>query len=594
MPDPTSRYEERLRASEASAASLRRVRTAVEWVRYAASGLAALVLAVAVGTDASPLWLLVPLSVFAVASVVHRLLSARLERVSRAAAFHRDGLARLRGEWTETRFTGDEDAPVDHPYARDLDVVGERSVFARVCRARTSAGASTLARWLLQPATAAEVAARQEAVAELRDRLELREAFELAGPPGPVRADAGRLAAWGRAPAALPWRWLGLPLVAAAAAVVVAVAGAAASAWGIALPLGAVAIAGALHLVLRRRVGAVLALVLDPAARLSTLAELMRVVEREELHSPLLRGLRARLLDGGPASVAVRRLARRVGRLLAMRSELVGAVGYLLLWPAREAVAVEAFRARYGAQIEGWIEALGEFEALSSLASHAFESPGDTFPEVLDGAAPLFTADGLGHPLLPAKRCVPNDVRLSASGPALILLSGSNMSGKSTLIRAVGANAVLALAGGTVRARRLRLSRLAVGASIRAHDSVIDGESRFQSELRRLRAIVALTDGALPVLFLVDELLHGTNSHDRLRGAEGVLRGLVQRGAIGICSTHDLVLTRIADGLGPRATNLHFTDRLRDGKLTFDYALRPGVVEHSNALELMRAVGLEV
>jgi DNA mismatch repair ATPase MutS len=176
----------------------------------------------------------------------------------------------------------------------------------------------------------------------------------------------------------------------------------------------------------------------------------------------------------------------------------------------------------------------------------------------------------------------------------VLIVSGSNMSGKSTLLRTVGTNAVLALAGAPVRARRLLLSPLQVGASIRVQDSLQAGASRFYAEITRLRQIVELTKGPLAVLFLLDEILHGTNSHDRRIGAEGVVRGLIERGAIGLVTTHDLALTRIVDELGSRAANVHFEDHLEAGKMSFDYLLRPGVLQRSNALELMRSVGLEV
>jgi DNA mismatch repair ATPase MutS len=195
--------------------------------------------------------------------------------------------------------------------------------------------------------------------------------------------------------------------------------------------------------------------------------------------------------------------------------------------------------------------------------------------------------------LLLEREAVNNDVSLS-DGLRLLIVSGSNMSGKSTLLRTVGTNAVLAQAGGAVRAARLRLSPLRIGASIGLGDSLREGASRFYAEITRLRAIVDATAVGPPVLFLIDELLHGTNSHDRRIGAEALLRGLVERGAVGLVTTHDLALTHVADLLAPRAANVHFEDHLEGGRMRFDYRLRPGVVAKSNALELMRSVGLDV
>jgi len=242
--------------------------------------------------------------------------------------------------------------------------------------------------------------------------------------------------------------------------------------------------------------------------------------------------------------------------------------------------------------VPGWLAAIGEFEALGALAGYAYEHADDPFPEIVD-AGRGFEAEALGHPLIPGSRCVRNDVSLGETLRVLIV-SGSNMSGKSTLLRSVGINAVLALAGAPVRARRLRLSPVAVGASMRILDSLETGTSHFFAEITRLRQLMELTDGPLPVLFLLDEILHGTNSHDRGIGADALIRGFVARGAIGLVTTHDLALAQVANALAPRAANVHFQDHLEDGQMRFDYRMRPGVVQKSNAVALMRAVGLDV
>jgi DNA mismatch repair ATPase MutS len=216
----------------------------------------------------------------------------------------------------------------------------------------------------------------------------------------------------------------------------------------------------------------------------------------------------------------------------------------------------------------------------------------DPFPEVVE-QGPLFEGEDLGHPLIARTKSVANTVRLGAE-PQLLVVSGSNMSGKSTLLRTVGVNTVLALAGAPVRARRLRLSPLAVGAAIRIQDSLQAGESHFYAEIQRIQYITELTTEGLPVLFLLDELLHGTNSHDRAIGAEAIVRSLIRRGAIGLATTHDLALAKIAEALHPKAANVHFEDQLEEGRMVFDYRMKQGVVGHSNALGLMKSLGLEV
>jgi DNA mismatch repair ATPase MutS len=239
-----------------------------------------------------------------------------------------------------------------------------------------------------------------------------------------------------------------------------------------------------------------------------------------------------------------------------------------------------------------WLTAVGDIEALSSMAGYRYEHPDDVFPDLADGP-PLFAGEALGHPLLPESVVIRNDLDLTPPLRVLVV-SGSNMSGKSTLLRTVGINAVLAQAGAPVRARRLRLTPLAVCASIRIQDSLQSGVSRFYAEITRLGQIMRRADDQPPVLFLIDELLHGTNSHDRRIGSEAIVRGLVERGAIGLVTTHDLALAQVADALGAGGANVHFEDVLEDGRMRFDYRMRPGVVEHSNALALMRAVGLRV
>ena len=215
-------------------------------------------------------------------------------------------------------------------------------------------------------------------------------------------------------------------------------------------------------------------------------------------------------------------------------------------------------------------------------------------PTIVDDGAPRVTATALAHPLIHEGTAVANDVALGAGAPRLFIVSGSNMSGKSTLLRAIGVNVVLALAGAPVRAAAMTVTPLVLGTSLRVDDSLQAGHSRFYAEILRLRAIVELTDGPAPVLFLLDEVLAGTNSHDRRIGAEAVIRTLVARGALGLVTTHDLALADVVPSLGTDAANVHFEDRVEDGRMVFDYRMRPGIVTHSNALALMRAIGLDV
>jgi DNA mismatch repair ATPase MutS len=334
---------------------------------------------------------------------------------------------------------------------------------------------------------------------------------------------------------------------------------------------------------------------------LALLSNVLARLERASFKAPRLCELRTALdttaHPGGGRAVAPSERIAQLGNLLDLlnsrRNQLFLPLAYLLMWGTQMAHAIESWRAVAGPAIARWLAVVGEFEALCSLASYAYENPGDPFPEIVAEGTVCYDGEQMGHPLLPVSRCVRNDLRLTDRLRVLIV-SGSNMSGKSTFLRTVGINAVLALAGAPVRAHRLRLSPLAIGATLRIQDSLQAGRSRFYAEILRVRQIVDLTRGPLPLLFLLDEIFAGTNSHDRRLGAESVVAGLVQEGALGLVTTHDLSLTHIAEQLDPRAANVHFADHFENGVMTFDYRLQPGVVQHSNALALMRAVGLEV
>ena len=235
------------------------------------------------------------------------------------------------------------------------------------------------------------------------------------------------------------------------------------------------------------------------------------------------------------------------------------------------------------------------WEALLSLASYSYEHLTDPFPEFVQQEKTQAFFDGaeLGHPLIPAAKCVRNSIRLDQS-QRLVLISGSNMSGKSTFLRTVGINTVMAMAGAPVRAASLRLTPLAIGTRIRSTDSLQEGRSSFFTEILQIRQVFELTRAPMPLLFLFDELLEGTNSNDRRIGSEGLLRALLKHGAIGIVTTHDLALTEVADPLGGEVRNKHFQDHVEDGKMRFDYKLQDGIVAKSNALALMRLIGLDV
>ena len=595
-PLPHAEYSARLDARTAVEHGLNRRHEQLANLRLATIGFAVVVAwLVLVRHDGSAAWILVPVGAFLALAFWHdRVLQAR-DRASRAVQHYNQGLARLEGRWTGSSEAGERFLKPDHPYAADLDLFGRGSLFELIATARIRAGEETLAQWLLAPATPQEIHARQGAVAELRPRLDLREDLAvLGGSPG-AGVETARLVAWGAAPPVMLLRWP--PILAAVLGTMTSLA---ALGWAFdelsPVPFAVlVAMEIVFSIAMRPRVRAIIGAVDGPARDLALLSEVLARVEHEPVSSSKLAKLRALLeITGRPPSHRIRALRRLVDLLNSRQNQLFAPVAAIMLWTPQVAFAIDRWRARSGPHLGRWLEALGEFEALCSLAGYAYEHPADPFPQLDDaGGAAVFDGEDLAHPLLDPARAVPNSVSL-VDPRRLLIVSGSNMSGKSTLLRTVGVNAVLALTGAPVRARRLRLSPLAIGATLRVQDSLMAGQSRFFAEITRIRAIVGLTDGPLPVLFLLDELLSGTNSHDRQHGAEAILAGLLDRGAIGLVTTHDLALSSIADRLQPRAANVHFADEFRAGELTFDYRMRPGVVTTSNALALMRAVGLRV
>ena len=587
-------YAARLAARRADAAAARRSASRISQARLALFTLGVVLAAVAFGAKwLDPRWLLAPTLGFIVLVVAHDRVLRRADGREHSVRYYEDGIARLDAGFAGKGPSGERFRDPEHLYADDLDLFGAGGLFELLCRARTAAGEAMLASWLLAPAPPAVVRARQAAVAELRPALDLREALVLVGEAVASELHADALERWGEsAPPAPAWgvRALAAALAALSLALIVAtLAGA-----PLLIPwLGVLGIAACVAATVRGRVRRTLASTEAPARELALLARLLAVIEGQRFAAPRLVALRQAIAtDGVPASREIARLRRLLEFLDARRNQLFAPIGAALLFTTQVALAIDAWRARCGPSLRAWVDAVAELEALASLATHAYEQPGDVFPELVDGS-PRFEAEALGHPLLAASRCVRNDVSLCAA-PRLLLVSGSNMSGKSTLLRSVGVAALLAQAGAPVRAQRLLLSPLAIGASLRVFDSLQAGHSHFYNEIRRLRSIVEQTTGERGVLFLLDEILHGTNSHDRRIGAEAVVRSLVARGAIGLVTTHDLALAQIADDLGPRAANVHFEDQVVEGTMHFDYRMRPGVVTRSNALALMRAIGLEV
>ena len=547
----------------------------------------------------SPGWLVVAVVVFFALVMVHQRTLHATNKAERAAEMYRRSMARMEDRWSGSGETGFEFRPPGHLYSDDLNILGDGSLFQLLCVARSPMGQECLAEWLLHPAALATITERQCAVAELALKLEFRESLATAGEQERISADPGKLKKWAQTEVILNDRgWsvaaalLGFLAMASFIYAVITFFQTGSAFWSPFLLI--LVVNGLLMLRWRHGLEAIFHGLDSASHNLEAIADLVRTIENENFQSPLLKALQSRFTRGNViASEGIAKLSALCELESSRHNIILRALDLPLLYSPQVGFALQRWRRKYVSHVVVWTESLGQFEALLSLATFAYEHPADSFPHFNDSAHGLMLqAEALGHPLIPSAVCVRNDVRLG-DHQQIVMISGSNMSGKSTLLRAIGTNVVLAMAGATVRASRLKLSLLRLGASINISDSLQKGVSHFYAEISRIRSVVDLAAQG-PLLFLFDEILQGTNSHDRRVGAEGVVSTLIKRNAIGLITTHDLSLTELIKIFPLKITNVHFQEKLEAGKLSFDYKLRAGIVTTSNGIELMRSIGLEV
>ncbi len=592
---PREEYELRLEDRKLRLAQRQRIEKAISISRLAVMSVLVAVAWFSLQSGLfSPAWMAIPAAVFGGLVLAHRRILSSARRAERSATFYEDGLARLDDRWAGRGKNGSAYQDQDHLYTPDLDIFGDGSLFELLATTRTRAGDDCLASWLRGPADRATVERRQAMVKELRERLDFRERLSSVGADVAEGVDGEALIEWAQATPDRQPPWLRGLLALLAAGQMLGVAGWAAFGWGPTLLLALLLVHSILTLALRQRIRRSTEGASGAGRDLALLGKVLSLIEAEDFTDGGLRALQQELkVDAVSPAQRIDSLRTLVNLADSTKNPIFVPIAILLVWTPQVALAMDGWRSSTGHRVSRWLAVAGEVEALAALASFAYENPEDVFPEIVDGATPVLDGEELGHPLLPRRRCVRNDIRLDAHRRAL-MISGSNMSGKSTYLRTVGVNTILALAGAPVRARRLRLSSLRIGASIQINDSLQDGQSRFYREILRVRDILRLAEDRQPTLFLLDEILHGTNSHDRRIGADAVLRSLLKRQAIGLVTTHDLALAQLCDDPDVAAVNVHFEDEIIEGKMVFDYKLRTGVVEKSNAIELMREVGLEV
>ena len=589
---PSAHYSARL--AEIAAAAMAAQSRSAEFSRLLALVAAIfLVLGYWVARNRLPIWS--PISAAPFAAILwnaRRKAQWQLYELDRLKESYDSGLARLSCDWDRAGDDGsifrDRFQDSGHPYAGDLPLFGRCSLFQLMNTARTSAGKETVAAWMTHPASQDEAAARHGAVRELKNRIALRESLTLAGSSGIRGYKADTFDDWLHSPAArfpphapavagllVAFTLLGLPLLALAGLIP---AGSLLAVCAVALLMQG-AFAWSLAVLVGRTIHDARPLIVE----LPVLLSLARILSKENFDDPLLRSLQQNATESlGPLS----RLQRFVNLLEKRDADAFIMPCYMLLWGTQFAMAIERWRGEHGRALETWISALATFEALNAVACYAYEHPADPFPE-FSSESPEFAASGLAHPLIQEDRAVGNTVTLDRAN-RFLLISGSNMSGKSTFLGTIGLNAILASMGAPVRAKKLRLSRLSLGTSIRIRDSIESGASQFLAEMKKISALLTLTEERAPVLFLIDEMMSGTNSRDRTIASEVVLSRLLDNGAIGLATTHDLALTEIAEKL-PSAKNVHFED---SGNLKFDFQLKPGICRSSNGMAILELLGI--
>jgi len=590
-----SEYTRRLGERQRQLAGIRALHRRL-WASLVVATLAGIVAAFAAlsSHSVSKLWIGLPVVVGL--SIIQSLTkNARSHsRVQRIASFYELGVGRLRHQWQGRGIGGEEFRPESHPYASDLDLFGAGSLFELLCTARTGVGRTMLAKWLLAPAECGEATERQTAIAELRDRLDLRE--EWASAEGGALDQAGSSVRDWVSTLAVGFPFYAQPLAIALPICLIVLSVLAWVGifghhwlWAIAVPGALEAFVAALLLEKTRRTAANLVL---PSFELALLAPLLDRLEAEHFQCPLLQSLQAQLTaSSGRPSKQIRVLGLWAWLLNLRQIEYFALLSSPILWGTNLAILIERWRQRNREGLAKWLDALGQFETLLCFARYYYENPDHTFAILRPHSSALFQAETLGHPLLDRQTCVRCNLRLDAHETQLVVVSGSNMSGKSTLLRAVGVNSVLALAGAPVCAVRLEISPLQIGCSIGIQDSLLQAKSRFQAEVERLKRILALSR-TNNTLFLLDEVLGGTNSSDRFWGASAVIEQLAESGGIGLVTTHDLALTEVVKALDDRAINVHFEEHYVNGEMRFDYRMRPGVLTRTNGLNVMAALGL--
>lgn len=507
--------------------------------------------------------------------------------------------------------TGEQFISPTHPYSGDLDVFGKLSLFRLLNRTHTHEGIHRLADWLLAPAKTETIHFRQQAVVELLPQLDWRQTFEgLAYLNEAVSRPPVSLKQWAIAEAAPVSGYLNIARFLMPLLTLIMLIGwlnGWLSGWAVVASLAA---SGFLLGRVSERAKLVSEQTQDITAALGTFRDLLAHAENVPGKSERLRAIREALTsEEKTASVLVGQLSRLVQNFNFRRNPYFYLFVCLpVLWDVHYLVRLERWRHEHGPHLDRWFSALAEMECLNSLAGFAHAHPTYVQPDLVETDHLTLDARLAAHPLLVPGHGIANSLAMEGGaglpGGQTILITGSNMSGKSTFLRTLGANTVLALAGAVVSAERFVVSPVRLFTSMRTQDSLEESTSSFYAELKRLQTLIRLSaepNGSssppMPILYFLDEILKGTNSADRHRGAEALIRQLHQTTASGFVSTHDLELGQLTNATGEPldfVRNFHFQSDIHDGKLLFDYRLRDGICQSFNASQLMRSIGINM
>lgn len=527
---------------------------------------------------------------------VHNRLYFRKERLETQLQLNQDELEGLEGDYSAFD-EGSEFVDAGHPYSYDLDLFGRKSLFQALGRTCTHIGKQTLATWMQHHLTEkAAIETRQESIRDMSRRMEFREAFRVTGSINRgADSDEEEISRWSQTPSVLQhlW-WVKLCLWAVPSINILLLA------------LGLLHILSLSWFGMMFTVFVILSFGLIQRGtliqetygkKLKTLnryAKLITLAKGETWQAPALRELTDKLdIDGHSPAEALMQLSKELDRLDLRNNQLL----YVILegsmfFQLRQIVRIERWKARYGKYLMGWLEAVGELDALCSLGTFAYNHPAYTYPTIA-GQPFCFLARNMGHPLMPEAQCVKNDATIP-SRPYFLIITGANMAGKSTYLRTIGVNYLLACMGCPVCCESLTLYPAQLITSLRTTDSLSDNESYFFAELKRLKRIIDLLDEGQELFIILDEILKGTNSADKQKGSLDLIRQFMRLKADGIIATHDLLLGTLADQFPEYIRNYCFEADIKDNELTFSYRLREGVAQNMNACFLMRKMGITI